>query len=219
MSNPTREGEESLFTSAAPVRWHSRILPVLLACGLVGFYYLTPADVASSWALSRSALEDSTWPLTLYQLAHGGTAHVALNAAALAFLGPTLIARLGSPPASWGRFFYILIGSGISGGLLFVILNADPRSSAIGASGAIFGIVGALARVNPGTGHVVPLVSRRCWLLVKMFFRDHAIMFGLIFLVLALTGSTAMIAWQAHLGGMLFGLLVVPAFLPKSGEP
>lgn len=218
MRKPNQDGEESLFTPTVPVPWHSRMLPALLAIALIGTYYLTPVNVASSWALSRSALGSSVGPLTLYLLAHGGTAHVFLNAAALAFLGPTLIARLGSPPVSWARFLYILIGSGISGGLLFVLLSADPRSSAIGASGAIFGLVGALARVDPVGGHVVPLISRRCWLLVKMFFRDHAIIFGLVFLVLALTGGAAMIAWQAHLGGMLFGLLVVPVFLPDTRD-
>jgi membrane associated rhomboid family serine protease len=171
-------------------------------------------SVTSSWALSHATMSQSGVVLILHIFAHGGIVHVVLNAAALFVVGPRLIARIGSPPMAYARFLYVFLGSGISGGGAFLLLNSAPQASAIGASGAIFGIIGALARVHPATGVAVSLLSRRSWLLIKMFVRDHLIMLALIFGALIMTGHSAMVAWEAHLGGMLFGLFIAPLFLP-----
>lgn len=101
---------------------------------------------------------------------------------------------------------------------MFLILNDRPSASALGASGAIFGLIGALARVHPATGVAVSILSRRSWLLARMFIRDHLVMFALIFGAIVLTGQSALLAWEAHLGGMLFGLFVAPLFLPRAAE-
>jgi membrane associated rhomboid family serine protease len=148
--------------------------------------------------------------------AHGGLAHVLMNAAALLLLSGPLISRLGKPPVSWMRYIYLMLGSGTSGAILFLMLNRGEASSMLGASGAVFGLLGTLARVHPSTGHAVPIRSRRTWLVARLFVQNHLILFALLAVVALLAGGSTLVAWQAHLGGLLFGFFAAPLFLQQS---
>lgn len=209
---------ESLLVTALRPTWQDYTLPTVLAVILIALWGFSPDGMMGSWAVSPVTISRSSLVIILHIFAHGGLIHVMLNVAALLVVGPRLIARIGAKPISWARFLYVFLGSGITGGGAFLLLNSSQSTSALGASGAIFGLVGALARIHPGTGVAVSLISRRSWLLARMFVRDHAIMFALIFGALVLTGHSAMVAWEAHLGGMLFGFFVAPLFLPSAFE-
>jgi membrane associated rhomboid family serine protease len=216
--DPPLESEDSmdnLFLTELSLPWHSFVAPLLLTVGLFAVWLLVPRTEELSWAVSRGAVEQGrSATIVLHMFAHGGLFHLLMNAAALLLIGPRLIARIGAPPIAWFRFAYIFLGSGVAGGAAFLLLNDRPFSSALGASGAIFGLMGALARVHPSTGAAVAILSRRSWLLARMFVRDHLVMFALIAGAILVTGHSAMVAWEAHLGGMLFGLFVAPLFLP-----
>ena len=106
--------------------------------------------------------------------------------------------------------------SGLSGAALFLALN--HTAAMLGASGAIFGIFGALARVHPHSGVLVPVTSHRTWLLVWTFVREHLLMFGLVVFVALVWGKSASIAWQAHVGGLLFGVVAASFFLERETE-
>lgn len=221
MIDPSSEpetGPESLWETDLELPWHSYVFPAALAGLLLGVWAFLPPAVTASWAISHASMRSGWSVIVTHMFAHGGLVHVILNSAALVVIGPRIIARIGSPPLSWVRFAWVFLGSGMTGGGVFLLLNDRPFASALGASGAIFGLIGALARVHPATGVAVSILSRRSWLLAKMFVRDHAIMFGLIFGALVLTGQSALVAWEAHLGGLLFGLLVAPLFLPRAVE-
>jgi membrane associated rhomboid family serine protease len=156
--------------------------------------------------------------LVLHMFAHGGLLHVAMNAASLLVLSAPLIKHLGRPPISLARYLYLFVGSGISGAVLFLAINADDYSSMLGASGGIFGILGALVRVNPITGTAVAIRSRRTWLLAKLIMREQAALLFLFVLIAFVTGASVSMAWEAHLGGFLFGLLASPIFLQRNVE-
>jgi len=105
------------------------------------------------------------------------------------FFGQNLISLVGE-----NRFFAVYFTGGILGGILYVLL-ASPFSVAVGASGAVFAIGGALAMLRPRTKVVIfPIpVPVPLWI---------AVIGG--FLVLSFFPG---IAWQAHLGGLIVGLI------------
>lgn len=155
--------------------------------------------------------------IVLHAFAHGGFVHVALNAAALVVLGGPLISQLGRPPVAWFRFAYLFTGSVVCGAILFLLFNRDDHAVLIGASGGLFGILGALARVNPMTGESVPVYSTRTLQLARFFVVNHAALFLLVVAFAFAFGSFAMVAWEAHLGGLLFGFLAATFYLKSPG--
>jgi membrane associated rhomboid family serine protease len=91
-------------------------------------------------------------------------------------------------------FLAVFFLGGLAGNVLFVLL-ANPFSTGIGASGAIFALGGALAIMVPKVRvFIIPIpVPMPLWVAIIIFF----------FLSFLFSG----IAWQAHLGGLLLGLI------------
>jgi membrane associated rhomboid family serine protease len=196
------------------VPYHAHSIPLLMV-GLMGWICCAgwPASNPGTWLLSSDQLETGHLLVAAsYMFAHISWVHWAINCLALLALGGPLVASLGSPSLSWLRFTYLYLGSGIAGGLLFVAFNQNS-TPLLGASGAIFGVLGALARVHPATQSAVPVGSRRTWLLTKLFLGNHALLFLIVGVVAVLTGQVQSLAWEAHLGGMLFGFFAAPLFL------
>jgi membrane associated rhomboid family serine protease len=106
----------------------------------------------------------------------------------LYFLGSFLIRAAGEK-----SFLAIFFLGGLAGNILFILL-ADPYSTGIGASGAIYALGGALAVMLPRVPVLVfPIpVPVPLWAAI------------LIFLLLSFLPG---IAWQAHLGGLLLGVI------------
>jgi membrane associated rhomboid family serine protease len=209
-----------LFTVESDEMWHRYIPPAALGGLMVAIWLLsTPSFGGSSWAISRQSLEQGrVAPLFLHMFAHGGLLHVMMNTISLIILSPPLIKHLGRPPICFARYLYLFIGSGLSGAALFLTVHSGEASSMLGASGAIFGLLGALTRIHPSTGARVQILSGRTWALAKIFAREHAAVLLLFGLVTLLTPASGSIAWEAHVGGLLFGLFATPIFLRGSSN-
>jgi membrane associated rhomboid family serine protease len=101
------------------------------------------------------------------------------------------------------RFLTLYFGGGVLGNILFIFLaytlGIDFFATAVGASGAIFALGGALAVMRPKLRvFVFPIpVPLSLW---------AAVIGG--FIVLSILSFFLPIAWQAHLGGLVFGLVV-----------
>jgi len=134
------------------------------------------------------------WGLITSMFLHDGFFHLLANMITLYFFGTYLYRLLGS-----GKFLIIYFGGGILGNIFFVLLGTllDPYSLslAIGASGAVFALGGALAVIKPNIRvFIFPIpIPLPLWL---------AVIGG--FLILSFLPY---VAWQAHLGGLAFGLV------------
>ncbi len=87
------------------------------------------------------------WRILTYMFLHGSFLHLFFNMLALWFFGPPLENRWGT-----SRFWQFYLITGIGAGLLYVVINAViPVESGyvIGASGAIYGLILAIAAYNP----------------------------------------------------------------------
>ena len=129
------------------------------------------------------------WTIVTSMFIHAGFWHIIANMLTLYFFGNAVLRLVGA-----GRFLIVYFGGGILGSILFILL-APPLSIAVGASGAIFALGGALTMMRPRlTVFVFPIpVPIPLWL---------AVIGG--FLILSFL---PFIAWQAHLGGLVLGLV------------
>jgi membrane associated rhomboid family serine protease len=122
------------------------------------------------------------WRLITAAFLHYGPFHLLLNMLALWWFGTALERRIGS-----GRFLAIYLVSGLAGSAGALIL--DPTTPTVGASGAIFGILGA-------------------GLVMEQFQRDYVFggsALGVIVLNLVFTFSIANISIGGHIGGLIAG--------------
>lgn len=153
---------------------------------------------------------------------HADLVHLAFNSAWLLAFGSVLCARIGN-----FRFFAFSLLGGIAGALLFLLFNPGLAAPVIGASGAVSAMMGGVMRflfnaIDRREGYLLrerPQAIPSMSLLTTLTDR-RVIFFSLVFLgvnLLAMIGfgkfgATGSIAWEAHIGGYLFGLLAFGAF-------
>jgi membrane associated rhomboid family serine protease len=133
---------------------------------------------------------------------HGGFAHILFNMISLYFLGSFLIRAAGEKSflaifllgGLVGNILYSLLGYLVYRGLIPPILG-NPFTPGIGASGGIFALGGALAVIVPKVPVFIFFIPVPVPLWIAII-----ILIGLSFLFSG-------IAWQAHLGGLLLGLV------------
>jgi len=166
------------------------LLLIAIAVGYV-LQVVTGDQVTELGANFGPAIRDGQyWRLVTSMFLHGGLLHLALNGWALFQLGSLLELLMGSP-----RMLLIYFGSGIAGSLASATFTQKPS---VGASGAIFGLLGALiafllrrrgALTPQGKSILMQLVG---WAAINVFFGF----------------STPGIDNSAHLGGGAAGLLL-----------
>lgn len=148
------------------------------------------------------------WMFITSVFLHGGIMHLLFNAYALFAFGPTLEERLGRE-----RFLLFYLAAGVVGNLLFwgtILLGIIPPVPALGASGAIYGILGALSVLAP---HLVLLF----WGIIPVPIRTLTALW-IITEALGSFDATSGIGSAAHLGGLLFGIAAAWA-LSKMERP
>jgi len=141
------------------------------------------------------------WRAITSMFLHASLAHVAFNMWALYLFGPALERRYGSIP-----FAALYLASGLGGSALYQLLGRP--NPAVGASGAIFGLMGAL---------IVTLYDQRHTPVGRAIFSQLLL---LLAINLALPFVIQNIAWEAHVGGLMAGGAVAFAWarLPVSGR-
>lgn len=168
-------------------------LTIVVLC--VVSYLLQRVD--STWT-SRLAFapfigQDQPYRFLTAAFLHASIIHIAFNMYALWVMGPFLEQMLGR-----ARFVALYLVSAVAGSV-GVLALASPTSASwftatVGASGAIFGVFGAIVPVLRRTG------------------REAGAIVGLIAVNFVIGFVVSGIAWQAHLGGLVAGLVMGAAF-------
>lgn len=144
------------------------------------------------------------WAMFLsYGLLHGGIAHLLFNMVTLWSLGRSVIERVGLR-----GFVLVYLSAQVGGGSAFALL-AQPFPPMVGASGALFGLVGALlawSYVDRYTHRerLWPVANAAVWL----------VMLNLV-LWWAMDGQ---LAWETHLGGFITGWVMALLVDPRPQE-
>lgn len=180
----------------------SRPLVSYSIIGLTALVYLLqliPGSPVEQWLAFNSAflipslgVGFEPWRLLTIALVHGGIWHIALNMLALWMIGRSLEPLLGHL-----RFLWLYLISALGGSVAVALLA--PGTWVVGASGAIFGLFGALLVIGRHIGANVTTIA----ILI-------GINFAIPFIQGLFAGSMAAIAisWQAHLGGLIVGAAI-----------
>ena len=170
-----------------------------------------------NWGISASALRGGRWEtVLLHMFAHAGPMHILLNTLALVPLAGLLTARLGKAPSSWGRLLLLYLLGGMCGAAFYLAVHPGGVVPMLGASGAICAVVGLLLRLPDDGYELHPLRSERIQLAAKEFAKENFILILILTVPALLSGRGGGVAWEAHLGGLLFGLFLGPKLLPTS---
>ena len=183
---------------------------------LVYEYGLYPLRYSRAFLESHMANPGTLWeraiPFVSYIGLHNDWVHLTINCFFLLAFGPIVARRWG---ASLFLFFFTLCG--VSAALVYLAFNWASPVPVVGASGAISGLMPAALRLLPGqapwAAHsdapLAPLFSRPV-LVFTVFFAVINVLTGLT--GLGIGGERGLVAWQAHLGGFLAGLLLSGPF-------
>lgn len=136
-----------------------------------------------------------------YGLLHGGLAHLVVNMITLWSLGLAVLERVGAR-----SFVLVYLGAQIGGGLAFALL-AEPVPPMVGASGALFGLAGAIL----------------AWSYIDRYTHREGLWpvaqatAGLVLLNLILWWAMAgQLAWETHLGGFIAGCIMAILVDPRA---
>lgn len=167
--------------------------------------------------LSAAAVaEGRWWTIASSMFLHGGILHILLNSSALLGLGLVLGRRLGGGPRGFLTFLGLYLVFGLVGGLAYLLINPAGIIPMVGASGAIFGIWGATARLDPETGALLPVWSKQTRGEIFRAVVMNLVLVGpLVALQLVSDGLPFGVAWEAHLGGFVAGLILI-GLVPQS---
>lgn len=141
------------------------------------------------------------WTWLTFQFVHGSTAHVLLNVLGLVLISPVFEERVGR--VAWGILFF---AGGAIGAALFLALNAGRPVFLLGASAGVYSVFAAYGRLFPRDRVRIFLPLPGVPTLPVM---QVVIGFLVLEMVMSALGPTG-IAWEAHVGGLLFGLAVAP---------
>ena len=164
------------------------------------------------------------WTFVTYAVLHGGWAHVGFNALWLAAFGSPLAWRFGAT-----RFLLFSAVGAIAGAMMHLAIYPYDQTPLVGASAAISAHMAGTARFVFASGGPMwrpagtaayrlpapPLATvirdRRVLVFLGAWFGLNLV-FGITAISEAITSSA--VAWDAHIGGFLAGLLLFPLFDP-----
>ena len=139
--------------------------------------------------LTPALFFDRPWTILTNIFVHSGLWHILANMMTLYFFGSYVSRLMGQ-----NKFLMVYFGGGILGNIFYILLG-PPFIPAVGASGAIFALAGVLVIMIPKLRiYVFPIpIPLPLWV---------AVIGG--FFILSLF---PFVAWQAHLGGLILGLI------------
>jgi len=183
--------------------------------GMVPARFTHPA-----WARQLGLPLDDSWPFLTSMFLHAGWVHIVGNMWFLWLFGDNVEDRMG--PVRF-TIFYLLCG--VAAGLMHWFTNPDSTVPAVGASGAIAGVMGAYLVLYPRAAIVVLVPI----FFLPYFFAVPAVFYlGFWFLLQLFSGTAALaapsavggVAWWAHIGGFVAGIVLLPLFLrPRAARP
>jgi len=147
------------------------------------------------------------WQVVTYSFLHGGLPHIFFNMFALYMFGGPLERLWGTPKFVAYYFASVLAAAAAQ---LAVTAMSGSQYPTVGASGGVFGLLLGFALMFPRERLAIyGILPMPAWLFVTLY--------GLLELVMGVTGTQSGVAHFAHLGGMAGGALVLLLWRGRRG--
>jgi membrane associated rhomboid family serine protease len=181
-------------------------------------YALIPVELTQGVDLPPSSLRPAFLTIFTSMFMHGGFLHIIGNMLFLWIFGNNVEDNMG--PA---RFLVFYLACGIAASLAQVVVHPSSDVPNVGASGAIAGVLGAYLMMYPQAqvetllflGYFIRVV-RLPAVIVLGFWIVIQVLQGLLSLGMMQTGG---VAWFAHVGGFIAGLVLVNLFRRRQPQP
>lgn len=162
-------------------------------------------DAIVNMGLSPSLFTEKPWTILTNMFVHVDFLHIFGNMITLFFFGRVIYQIVGS-----GKFLLLYFIGGIVGNLLYLWLGSSA-SFAIGASGAVYALAGALVVMMPTMKVAIwGIIPMPLWVAILLFF----VLWSIPGVFSDIAGISK-VAWQAHLGGLAAGLIAGYFFRKK----
>jgi membrane associated rhomboid family serine protease len=191
--------------------------PPALSQDIIYEYALVPARYSRAFLESHMADPGTVWeravPFLSYMGLHADWTHLIINCVWLLAFAPIVARRFGA-----ALFLLFFIVCGLGGAVSHLALNWGSAIPVVGASGAISGLMAAALRMlpgqapwaQPGSAPLAPLFSRQLLVFTAIWAAINWA--GSKGFMIGPSPESGAIAWQAHLGGYIAGLLLVGPF-------
>ncbi|SJZ50608.1 rhomboid family intramembrane serine protease [Consotaella salsifontis] len=167
------------------------------------------------------------WSPLTYAFLHGGWAHLLTNTVWMLAFGTPVARRLGAV-----RFLVLSALGSVAGAAAFALFNPQLMEPVVGASGVVSALMGAACRFAFQRSRVrgTQIVDDGPRLGIMQALSDRTVLFFVIFFFVInlvvgtgvgslLVGGDAEVAWEAHLGGFVFGFLTFALFDRQPSPP
>ena len=177
---------------------------------------IAPVRYSAPGSLGEFTFFQQLVPFLSYMFLHGGFLHLLGNMWFLYIFGDNVEDKLGP-----SRFLAFYILSGVAAVLIHLVTNWHSPLPTIGASGAIAGVMGAYFLLFPRSKvlTMVPIFFfPYIFELPAVFFLGYWVLIQSFYASVS-HGQAGGVAWWAHIGGFVFGLVTVKLFfaLPRTG--
>jgi membrane associated rhomboid family serine protease len=183
-------------------------------------YGVVPAEVLA-WPESEEPFQSVALPFFTSMFLHGGWMHLIGNMWYLWIFGDNVEDRLGH-----FKFFLFYILCGVGAGIVHTSLNLQTTIPSVGASGAIAGVLGAYFVSYPFARVLTLVPVFVFWQIIEI---PALIVLGLWFVMQFLYGTASLavstsanvggVAWWAHVGGFILGMLLIGLFPRRPRQP
>ncbi len=178
----------------APLAEKPTVTFVLIGINVIAFLLMLVSGIdqaATQWGMfpPSIAIDNEWWRLVTSAFLHGGWLHIAFNMYVLYALGPSLERVLGH-----GRYLVLYLMAAL-GGAVCSYAFSDVMTVSVGASGAIFGLMGALV-----------VAGRKLRYDISQVLILLAVNFVIGFMAPG-------VDWRAHVGGLVVGAAVAAIFV------
>lgn len=162
--------------------------------------FLFQKNLPENFSFLPAALIKNPYSLITSIFMHSGVYHLLINMFGLLMFGLLLEREIGGK-----KWLFVYIISGVIGNLGYLVFGENPFVPAVGASGAIFGLIGALAVIKPKLVIYTPYGP--------LPMAAAAIMWGITEFISSLNIDN--IAQSAHIFGLLGGALISFLYVKK----